>query len=152
MKESRAFPTRIAVLDDDIRFIRMVERGLEGAAMSVQPVTTLDPDEAVRVIASYGCDAALVDVYMYGEAAGFDIVRLLRSTPETYALPLLLTTGARREVGRQAAFLEEHRCEVLLKPFEITDLVRTVAALIAGQGAPARAAPGLAAVRASIPA
>ena len=89
---------------------------------------------------------------MYGEAAGFDVVRLLRTTPETRALPLVLTTGARREVGRHADFLEEHRCEVLLKPFEVTELVRTVGGLVFGLGSAGAAPSALERLHASIPA
>jgi DNA-binding response OmpR family regulator len=147
VKESRAFDTRIAVLDDDIRFIRMVERALAGAGIGVQPVTTPAAAEAVDVIASLDCAAALVDVYMYGEAAGFDIVHGLRGNEATRRLPLLLTTAARREVARHAAFLERHDCEVLLKPFDAAELVRAVQGLVA----PVRAAVSAAEPRAVAP-
>ena len=126
MKEATTFSSHIAVLDDDLRFIRMVERGLAHAGVGVTPVTTLDPDEAVAVIAASDCAAALIDVYMYGDAAGFDIIRRLRSQPSTNTLPLILTTAARREVGRHATFLRANACDVLLKPFAIDDLVRAV--------------------------
>jgi DNA-binding response OmpR family regulator len=149
LKESPAFQSHIAVLDDDIRFIRMVERALAGASIGIQPVTTLDTGEALRVITSLHCDAALVDVYMYGEAAGFDMVRLLRENAGTSALPLLLTTGARREVGRQAAFLQQHGCGVLLKPFGASDLVVSVRELLSG-APPVLTAPTLEAVHAPI--
>jgi DNA-binding response OmpR family regulator len=123
---------RIAVLDDDIRFIRMTERMLKAERIDVQPITTLDVDEAIRVIAEAHCDAALVDVYMYGSALGFTMIERLRQNPATAALPIIVASGARQEIGRRVAFLQMHGCGVLVKPFNINDLLlrlRDVAAL-----------------------
>jgi CheY-like chemotaxis protein len=120
---------RIAVLDDDIRFIRLVERVLGGLDIDIEPVTTPDLDEAVRVVGATGCRAALVDVYMYGDPTGFRFVEKLRDDPAMSELPVILTSGAHRELGRRVGFLVEHHCSVLLKPFSVQDLRTRVAAL-----------------------
>lgn len=109
----------LAVVDDDLRFIRMVERALATEGIRVQPVTTLDVDEAVRVIVENRCQAAFVDLLLYGEALGFTLVERLRQHPATRHLPIAVTSGARRELGRHVDFLRRHRCAVLLKPFSI---------------------------------
>jgi len=111
------------VLDDDIRFIRLVERILKAESIDVQPVTTLYVDEAIRVIADTHCDAALVDVYMYGSALGFTMIERLREHPATAALPIIVASSARREIGRRVAFLQQHGCGVLVKPFNIDELL-----------------------------
>jgi CheY-like chemotaxis protein len=116
-------PKPIAVLDDDVQFIRMVERILKGEDTPIQPVTTPDLDEAVRVVAQTGCKAALVDIFMYGEAAGFEIVERLRAHPETRHLPLIVTSGAYQEIARRVPFLQQYHCLVLPKPFEIDSLL-----------------------------
>ena len=118
--------TRVAVLDDDIRFIRLVERVLRDEHIDVLPITTLDLEEAARIVGESGCIAALVDIYMYGDAAGFTLIEKLRAHPATSDLPLIVTSGAHREVGRKVAFLVEHKCTVLLKPFEVADLIAKV--------------------------
>lgn len=125
---SNAAPPRavVAVLDDDIRFIRMVERVLREENIAVHPVTTLDLDEAVAVVAAERCDLALVDVFMYDNAAGFDLVERLRACPATSRLPLVVSSGARREVARRIEFLREHQCALLLKPFTPDELIATV--------------------------
>jgi two-component system, OmpR family, alkaline phosphatase synthesis response regulator PhoP len=133
----------VAVLDDDIKFIRLVERILRDEHLDVQPVTTLDLDEAVRVVEQSGCRAALIDVYMYGDCAGFALVEKLRANPATANLPLIVTSAAHREVGRKVGFLVKNNCSVLLKPFDVDDLVAKVRAarcprpLIYQIGAPA---------------
>ncbi len=116
-------PRPVAVIDDDIRFIRLIERilGLEG--IRIQPITTLDLDEAVRVISESRCQAALIDVYMYGDALGFTLIERLRESATTAKLPLMVTSGARREIGRKVGFLQQHDCGVLLKPFEPQELL-----------------------------
>jgi len=118
----------VAVLDDDIKFIRLVERVLRDEHIDVQPVTTLDLDEAVRVVEQSGCSAALVDIFMYGDCAGFTLIEKLRANPSTADLPLIVTSGAHREVGRKVGFLVKNKCSVLLKPFEVDDLVAKVRA------------------------
>jgi ActR/RegA family two-component response regulator len=111
------------VLDDDVQFIRMVERILKTEDMTIQPVTTPDLDEAVRVVAVTGCRAALVDIYMYGEAAGFELIERLREQRATADLPLIVTSGAYREIARRVPFLQQHHCSVLPKPFEVDALL-----------------------------
>jgi DNA-binding response OmpR family regulator len=118
----------VAVLDDDIKFIRLVERILREEHIDVLPVTTLDLDEAVRVVEQSGCSAALVDIYMYGDCAGFSLIEKLRANPSTMDLPLIVTSAAHREVGRKVGFLVQNKCSVLLKPFEVDDLLAKVRA------------------------
>jgi DNA-binding response OmpR family regulator len=122
------FNRSVAVLDDDVRFIRMVERVLNMEDIGVQPITTIDLDEAERVVAETGCFAALVDIMMYDNASGFDLVERLRRNPATQAMPLIITSGAKRELARRVDFLREHHCAVLLKPFAPEQLVAQVRA------------------------
>jgi DNA-binding response OmpR family regulator len=119
-------PRRVAVLDDDIRFIRLVERILASDEIEVEPVTTLDIEEARRVIALSNCQAALVDIYMYGDVYGFRLVERLRKDPELAALPIIVASGAKREIGRRVGFLQENGCRVLIKPFHPEELLAAV--------------------------
>jgi DNA-binding response OmpR family regulator len=119
----------VAVLDDDIRFIRMVERVLAEEHIAVCPVTTIDLDEAVNVIRESGCRMALVDIFMYGHAAGFELIERLRSDATMAQLPVIVTSGARKEVGERGAFLRRHNCDVLLKPFSCDQLLAHMASL-----------------------
>lgn len=130
----------VAVIDDDIRFIRMIERALSTEDIPVQPITTLDLAEAVHLVGQSSCRAALVDVLMYGEASGFALIEKLRSDKATARVPILVTSGARREVGRHVPFLRQHDCGVLLKPFAIDELVRRLRSICSDGGTPMTAA------------
>ncbi len=117
---------RVAVFDDDIQFIRLVERVLKCVNIDIEPVTTPNVEEAVRVVSCGGCQAALVDLYMYGDIRGLQMVEELRHNPDTAELPLIVTSAAHRELGRRVSFLVEHHCSVLLKPFSIDDLLNRI--------------------------
>ncbi|MBF6599193.1 MAG: response regulator [Dehalococcoidia bacterium] len=134
---------RVAVFDDDIKFIRLVERILRGVNLDIQPITTPDIDEAARVVSCTGCRAALIDLYMYGDLRGLRLVEMLRQDPATSELTLIMTSAAHRELGRRVGFLVEHHCGVLLKPFSIDELLSRidVPRTIAKVGVPTMPAP-----------
>ena len=118
---------RVAVCDDDLPFIRFVERALAGTGATVHPVTTLDPAEAVRVIADTGCDAALIDLHMYNDdRAGLTIAELLRHDPATRDIRMRIATAAPRDLRRFDTELESLNCPVLPKPFDIDELLLTL--------------------------
>jgi DNA-binding response OmpR family regulator len=125
----------VAVVDDDVQYIRLVERILATEHISVMPITTLDVDEAVSVISDSGCSAAVVDVYMYGDTLGFSLVERLRERFTADALPIIIASGAPREVGRHVDFLRDSGCSVLLKPFEPDDLLARLLAPACGADA-----------------
>jgi CheY-like chemotaxis protein len=117
---------RVGVLDDDVVFIRFVERALSTVGIEVQPVTTFDLGEAVRVITSTNCDVAFVDIFMYEGVHGFACVERLRAEAATRELPIVVTTGAHDLVAQRSQFLARNACRVLLKPFSVDDLLRTI--------------------------
>lgn len=117
---------RIALIDDDIMFIRLVERILFGERTELVPITTLDIREAADIVAEGDFSLVLIDIMMYGHAAGFELVEALRSREATAAVPIVVTSGAHREIGRRVDFLRQHDCTVLRKPFEPEELVARV--------------------------
>jgi CheY-like chemotaxis protein len=127
-------PLRVAVCDDDVRFIRMVERLLAEAHAAIVPVTTLDPNDAVRVVMEAACDAALIDLNIYNDGqAGLTLVRLLRECPATAGMSLFLVTAASpRDVKRHEALLRESRCGVLPKPFSAEELFAALGLSVSG--------------------
>jgi DNA-binding response OmpR family regulator len=131
----------VAVIDDDIVYIRLVERLLVDEQVPVLPVTTLDVEEALHVIAGSGARAAIVDVYMYGETLGFSLVERLRAHPATASMPIVVVSGARKEIGRNVDFLEAHGCSIVLKPFDAEDLLEKLRIATPAAGAAAAAAP-----------
>lgn len=123
----------VVVFDDDVQFLRMVERVLEDRGLRVELVTTPVLANAADLITAMNPRLLMVDLFMYGDATGFSFVELLRSRPEHHDLPIVVTSGAHAALARRARFLREHRCQVLPKPFGAHDLLGVVE--LAGAGA-----------------
>ena len=138
----------VVVFDDDVRFIRLVERVLACEGIRVEPITTDDVDDGVKIVEAHSPLAVLVDIFMYDAARGFDFIERLKTQPATCSVPIIVASGADRELRRSAAWLDELGCDVLLKPFPADDLVELVLraplrrqpAMINGNGCPRRPA------------
>ena len=60
------------------------------------------------------------------EFRGWQLVQKLKMSRETRDIPLIICTGAKREVYEYEGWLTEKNIAVLLKPFDIEDLERIV--------------------------
>ena len=141
-------PNCVVVFDDDVRYIRLVERVLACAGIRVEPITTVDVNDGVKIVEAHAPLAVLVDIFMYDAARGYDFIERLRGDPATRRIPIIVASGADRELRRNAAWLEELGCDVLQKPFPADELVESVRRaplrrkplLINGDGCPRRPA------------
>jgi CheY-like chemotaxis protein len=116
----------VVVVDDDVRFIRFVERALGCEGIRVEPITTDCVDEGLKIVEALAPLAALVDIFMYDAARGYDFIERLRSAPATRPLPIIVASGNDRELRRRAAWFEELGCEALCKPFSADELIDLV--------------------------
>ncbi len=71
-------------------------------------------------------DLVIADVRMPGLAA-FAVLDMLAADAKTRDIPVLLCTGAIQEVDEAAERLRRAGIEVLIKPFDIDDLLQLVA-------------------------
>lgn len=72
-------------------------------------------------------DLIVLDFLVGGEPIGWQFLQLLRLSPETAGIPVILCTAARGVVEEIEAHLREMHVHVILKPFDIDDLLRAVA-------------------------
>ena len=120
-------PTRcVVVFDDDVRFIRLVERVLAGEGIRIEPITTDDLDDGLKIVAAHAPLAIVADIYMYDVARGFEFIERLKSEPATRSFPIIVASGADRELRRSATWLDDMGCAVLPKPFSADELVDCV--------------------------
>lgn len=125
----------VVVFDDDMQFLRMVERALKSHGLRAEFVTTPGLVDAADVVSAINPRLVIVDVFMYGDAAGFSFIEVLRSRAENRDLPIVVSSGAHSELARHREFLRQHRCSVLPKPFGVDDLLRAVDLAVAGEPA-----------------
>ena len=121
-------PRRILAVDDDATVLGLLRLLLEAAGYAV--ATAGSVDEAVAAVATAPPDLVICDVRLPG-APPFALRDHLAADPATAGLPVLLCSGALRELAAAAERPAHGRVATLPKPFDIDELVATVGRLLA---------------------
>jgi putative two-component system response regulator len=126
LPESRRPAGTILVVDDLDANLVMLEDMLATEAYRV--LRARDTDEALATIAREPPDLVLSDLRMPGRD-GFELCRILRETPATRLLPVVLMTGATEAHDRIRA-IEAGAHEFIAKPIDQTELKARVRSLM----------------------
>ena len=107
----------ILLVDDEYFNYEMLSLTL-GERFDIKYVAT--GKDALDYTISAKPDAILLDVCMPG-LDGYDTCRLLKNTPETSGIPIIMVTGLENEVEKQEAFASG--CDAYMtKPFDVAEL------------------------------
>jgi CheY-like chemotaxis protein len=68
-------------------------------------------------------DCIILDYMWADEDGGWSFLQMLRMEPKTANIPIILCTGAVREVQELEGQLKEMKVQVVLKPFDIDELL-----------------------------
>ena len=113
-------PIRILLVEDDVRIVNFMRRGLEAEGMTLDVVSAMAP--ALQLADSHRYTAIILDIYI-GEDNGLDICRALRQCADT--TPILVMTAKDstelREASKQAG-----ASSYLTKPFSFEELLGTL--------------------------
>jgi twitching motility two-component system response regulator PilH len=129
--------TTLLLADESPTIRRAVE--LAFAAEGVRVVTAENGEAAIATIKADRPDVVLADIGIR-KKSGYEVAAFVKGTPELAGIPVLLLAGAFSPVDE--TLVEQTGCEgVLMKPFEPTQVVERVRALLAGvHGTPMPAA------------
>jgi two-component system, cell cycle sensor histidine kinase and response regulator CckA len=130
-------PRAILVAEDEPAVLTLIERVLSGAGYAV--VTASSGAEALRVAGArrQGIDLLVSDAVMPG-MQGVDLARRLREWRP--ALPILFVSGWAGDAFERE-WRDEPGVDLLLKPFEVGDLLTRVEMLLANRPAERRGPP-----------
>lgn len=116
----------LLVVDDDAFARRSVVRVLESCGARVE--TAASADQGAKLIAEGGpFDAAVVDYFLVDDQLGLDLIAQLRSGSRP-CCALMITADSAWERGREA--IAAGADDFLLKPFEVDELIVSVARMI----------------------
>jgi two-component system, OmpR family, response regulator len=115
---------RLLLVEDDVKLVRALQRGLQREGYAVDLAGT--GDEALAQARSYDYDALVLDVMLPG-ADGFTVCRELRRTEQW--MPVLMLT-ARDNVKDRIRGLDAGADDYLVKPFDFGELLARLRALI----------------------
>ena len=121
------------IVDDEPHICRVAAVALSAVGCTV--VTVADGEQAWREIQADCPDILVTDIQM-PKIDGIQLVRLIRSTPELAALPIVLLTAKGLELKQFDSRLVDS-CEVVSKPFSPAALARRIHAILSARTAEA---------------
>src|SRR5947209_7900705 len=120
----RASPIRILLADDDPAIRHMIADYLQGHRMHV--VSAAGGDEMSRLLATGDIGLLILDLRL-GDDDGLDLLREIRSRSD---VPVIITTGHRRDEIDRVVGLELGADDYTVKPFSLRELLARIKAVL----------------------
>lgn len=105
----------------------------EGYRVTTQPYASKEFPEIIR----QAPDLIILDYMWETDDSGWALLQMLKMDPRTEAIPIVLCTGAVRQVESLRSHLDRMGIRVVIKPFNIEELLREVAAALSSSEATA---------------
>jgi two-component system, OmpR family, response regulator len=122
-------PARIVIVEDDPVMLRMVADYLEQHNMHAVPAS--GRQEMIRYFTANEPDLVILDLRL-GHEDGFDLLREIRSRSD---VPIIITTGDRRDEIDRVVGLELGADDYVTKPFSLRELLARIRAVLRRQEA-----------------
>jgi DNA-binding response OmpR family regulator len=123
---------RVLLIEDDPIIQDLLRELLEDEGYRVLVAdATLDPMD----VSQLRPNLVLLDLWFGGAAWGLDWLRELRVTPGARCIPVIVCTADARLAKREAEQLQTLAADVILKPFDLDDVVTRVAAALSSRTA-----------------
>lgn len=112
---------KIVVIEDDFDISRLIRDVLRESNYEV--VSYVRPNaDIIQHLREYRPDLILLDARLNASVSGWDIIDSLKADRETAEIPIILASGAHREILEHRDVLAQYGVPVLEKPFELDDL------------------------------
>jgi len=118
--------SKVLIVDDEPDALELITFNLKGAGLDV--VTAADGAEALKKAEQHKPDLVILDV-MLPEVDGLEVCKVLRRSPKTAGLPILMLTSKSAEIDRVLG-LELGADDYVTKPFSPRELVLRVKRLL----------------------
>ena len=120
---------RVLIIDDDPAVLKLFQLVLSDEGYEVHLLGEID--HAERVIQSVRPELIIVD-HVFGQGQGLTLLRELRANPETANLPVIVCSAAAEQLRAYGACIDRLHARVVPKPFDLDDLLATVAESLSG--------------------
>jgi CheY-like chemotaxis protein len=123
----------ILLVDDDPILVEAVRAVLE---QEYVVMTAASGEEAMAAIADRVPDLAILDVMMTYPSEGYDLANLIRQSPSTSRVPIIMLTGVDKMFDLRLR-LEKSKVQFdafLTKPPDLKELTATISRLLQNRG------------------
>lgn len=129
---------RILVVNDEPAILDLFREVLdeEGYQVSLDKFERLT-QELLATVKTVRPDLVILDFIIGGESKGWQLLQVLKMDRATKDIPVIVCTGAIKQVTEMSAHLNELGVQVVLKPFDIDHLLEVVATVWELQASPA---------------
>jgi CheY-like chemotaxis protein len=114
------------VINDDRPFLDLMEQLLQDMER-YDVETRREWDGAYEFVKEHRPDLVVLDIRIGGEERGWQILQLLTLDPETRPIPVVVCSAAVDMLQAHQPVLDRYGVRVLPKPFDLDDLLETVA-------------------------
>lgn len=119
-------PAKIMIVEDEEPLVEVLRYNLEAEGFAVACAMT--GEEALTLLGEDKPDLILLD-WMLPQVSGIEVLRRLRSRPDTRAVPVLLLT-ARGEESDRIRGLSSGADDYVVKPFSVPELMARIQAIL----------------------
>ena len=119
----------IVVLDNDEPFIEMISEFLQDEGYEALPIRK--SVDAFEVIKNRNPQLVIIELHIINPEVGLTILNKMRLDPQTTHIPVVIASTATDYIERNEAHLKSKRCDILMKPFELEELLSIVHKFIA---------------------
>ncbi|HET8524637.1 MAG TPA: response regulator [Thermomicrobiales bacterium] len=131
--ETRNSQHHILVINDAQEILDLFKDLLEEAGYQVSLYSYSIHD--LEQIKAINPDLVILDLLMGGEQTGWQMLEKIRLDPETAKLPVIVCTAAVEMVRELQGHLTEKNVAIVLKPFDIDDILRQIDTSVAALSA-----------------
>ena len=117
-------PSRILIIDDNQELLDIYQQILEPEGLDVQ--VSLSPFENLTDIEHLKFDLIILDYHLNSRVNEEPFLQRLKAYSPTASLPVIISTADERAMRKQKTALKEQGVRVILKPFDIDDLLQIV--------------------------
>jgi CheY-like chemotaxis protein len=111
----------IAIVDNDLSFLEMMGQllGDEG----YEPLVLDTNSDAFAIIRQRQPQLVIIELLIMDPDYSWLVLNKMRLDPQTAHIPVIISSTATDLLQRNEAHLRSKRCDILLKPFELEDLL-----------------------------
>ncbi|HYP41264.1 MAG TPA: response regulator [Chloroflexia bacterium] len=124
-------PKRIMVVNDTQEILELFEQILRGEGGYEVDLCSYSP-EMLEHVKEYNPDLIISDHVFGEEKLGWQFVQRLHMDRETSQIPVIVCTGAVKEVREMEGYLTQKGVGLLFKPFDVDELLSLVASKLEG--------------------